>query len=84
MKTSTKLGLVLGSLWLCSLLYLGGNFFPPEDGTLTSQELDHLSRELHRIRRQNDDLRRHAAELRQVLQIDVSIYMSAFLVTLLL
>ncbi|XP_072032322.1 alpha-(1,6)-fucosyltransferase-like isoform X2 [Amphiura filiformis] len=69
MKTSTKLGLVLGSLWLCSLLYLGGNFFPPEDGTLTTQELDHLTRELHRIRRQNDDLRRHAAELRDLVEL---------------
>jgi hypothetical protein len=69
MKTTIKLGLSISLLWLVSLVFLSGMFFPPggqETGGAmgVGAELNHLTNELHRMRRQNDELRKQAKELR--------------------
>ncbi|XP_038075325.1 alpha-(1,6)-fucosyltransferase-like [Patiria miniata] len=75
MKTTVKLGLTISALWLASLVFLSGTLFPQgEQGAGTGAEskggaaleLSHLSKELHRMRRQNDELRKQAQQLRDL------------------
>ncbi|XP_071797508.1 alpha-(1,6)-fucosyltransferase-like [Asterias amurensis] len=73
MKTTIKLGLSISLLWLVSLVFLSGMFFPPggqETGGAmgVGAELNHLTNELHRMRRQNDELRKQAKELRDLVE----------------
>ncbi|XP_022106971.1 alpha-(1,6)-fucosyltransferase-like [Acanthaster planci] len=77
MKTTVKLGLTVSVLWLASLVFLSGTLFPHwEEGagqggefkSGAALELNQLSKELHRMRRQNDELRKQAQQLRDLVE----------------
>ncbi|XP_071509730.1 alpha-(1,6)-fucosyltransferase-like [Diadema antillarum] len=70
MRTHYKVGLALGAIWLVSLVYLTSSFFPAMESSqsrgIKSLELETLARELNSVRQQNEELKKHAQELRDL------------------
>ncbi|PIK39145.1 hypothetical protein BSL78_24013, partial [Apostichopus japonicus] len=72
MKFTVQLSLIIGILWLGSLVFLTVTFSPANDrGPSNLPDLRQISENLNRVGYQTEELKRYTKELRDILELQL-------------